>query len=258
MFGNGATDIYRRFVTRGLTVLMSKTTINAQRQLGVLVAENPRYASVFESFDIDYCCGGDVTLERACLERDLDVETVREQLDSVERPSDDKQIGRDSPSILIDHIIETHHDYLREELPELRSLIGTVTRAHGENHPELRDVEAVFEELSEEMLRHIEEEEEDGFPIIEKLAAGEPLSDDAEATIRSEIEHFEEDHSATAELLDRIAELTDDYDLPDDACSAYRAMLDRLKTLEEDTHMHVHRENNILFPAAEELLTANE
>lgn len=74
--------------------------------------------------------------------------------------------------------------------------------------------------------------------------------------VRDELEHYEADHDETAEYLYRIAELTNGYEVPSDACPTYEATLSRLETLEEDTHMHVHRENNVLFEEAKSLLQA--
>lgn len=233
---------------------MSKTEqLDPDRQLGSLVAEEPRYASVFESFGIDFCCGGDSTLAEACATEGIEIEAVREALQEVEN-TETEHDDWESPSELIDHIVEVHHDFLREELPELESLVETVARVHGDNHPELRTVAEIVPELADEMRTHITEEEEDGFPIIRKLDEGTGLSSDEVATLREEIEQFEDDHEATADRLDRIAELTNGYEVPDDACPSYRSMLARLEDLERNTHMHVHKENNVLFSEAESML----
>ena len=153
-------------------------------------------------------------------------------------------------------MISAHHDYLREELPVLGSLIEKVNGVHGENHPELRDVEAEFRNLAAEMHDHIDEEEQELFPVVGRLDRGESLADEEATRLREAVWTFEEDHTATADRLDRIAELTDGYAVPEDACPSYRSMLDRLERLERDTHMHVHKENNVLFPRAEEQLSA--
>lgn len=236
---------------------MTGETIQAERSLAGIVRETPAAASVFESFDIDYCCGGDQSLEAACDEEDVDVEMVREQLAEAQKEDDTEHDEWETPGELVDNIVAVHHEYLREELPELESLIDTVSRVHGENHPELHELGELFPELAEEMRTHIVEEEEDGFPIIEKLDRGESLTDDEVETLNEEIEHFEDDHDETAEMLERIEELTNGYEVPDDACPSYRAMLARLEELEEDTHMHVHKENNVLFPEAEALLQSD-
>ncbi|MXR52943.1 iron-sulfur cluster repair di-iron protein [Halovenus sp. WSH3] len=230
------------------------TDIDPERELGALVAEQPQYARVFESFDLDYCCGGDESLATACAKEDLSVEEVREALRDID--DGDDQPEWETPSELVEYIVETHHEYLREELPDLEELVETVSRVHGDDHPELREVDSLFPDLAEEMREHIAEEEEEGFPIIRKLDRGEELSADERATLRAELDHYESDHEETAARLDRIAELTNGYEVPDDACPSYRSMLARLEDLEEDTHMHVHRENNVLFPEVESMVDA--
>ncbi|NHN49158.1 iron-sulfur cluster repair di-iron protein [Halostella sp. JP-L12] len=234
---------------------MTETSLDPDRRLGELVTEAPELARALESLGIDYCCGGDRTLAEACAEADLDLSTVRERLADARRTDADERIERESLSALVDDIVSTHHEYLRDELPQLEELVRKVRSVHGENHPELREVESEFIALSEEMRTHTEEEETDAFPVVEKLDRGEPL-DGAEAeTLRETFEDLEADHDETAARLERIADLTDDYAVPDDACPSYRSMLDRLEALERDTHMHVHKENNVLFEEAEKRLS---
>lgn len=209
---------------------------------------------MFESFGIDYCCGGDQTLEEACIEEGIEVATVRERLIEARKENDVEHGDWETPTELVDHIVETHHEYLRDELPEMESLVATVSRVHGDNHPELDELVELFPDLADDLRTHISEEEADGFPIIKKFDRGKSLTDDESETLKSELEHFEDDHEETAEMLERIGELTNGYVVPDDACPSYRAMLARLEELEQNTHMHVHKENNVLFPMVEEQL----
>jgi len=232
------------------------TDIDANRTLASIVEETPAYARAFESLGLDYCCGGDQTLADACEEARLDVDDVRDRLAEA-RDYDDGNTDDyewDDLVDLADHVVETHHDYLREELPKLGDIVETVAEVHGESHSELRDVETEFRELAAEMREHIDEEEEELFPVVGKLDSGEPLSTDETGRLREAIRTFEEDHAATADRLERIAELTDDYAVPEDACPSYRSMLNRLEHLERDIHMHVHKENNVLFEHADEQL----
>ena len=230
--------------------------IDPETQLGTLVREHPEFASVFESLGIDYCCGGDATLAQACADEELAVETVREKLR--EARSDDATGTDDweSLSALVDDIVESHHDFLRAELPSLERTVRKVARVHGDSHPELREVESTFLELKEEITHHIEDEEENVFPELERLDDGAALTADDEARIREAITHLEDEHDATGANLERLRELTDDYAVPEDACTSYRNMLDRLQLLEENTHLHIHKENNVLFPDATERLAA--
>lgn len=232
---------------------MQQTTVDPDAQLGELVASNPEYARVFESLDVDYCCGGDKSLATACEEAGLALETVHERLDVAEDDGDGEPEW-DSPTQLANVIVWEHHRPLRRRLSELEALVAKVADVHGDTHPELRDVEREVTELVDDMFHHIDDEEQNAFPIIKKLDTGTELTAAEREHIEDEIEHLEEEHAETAARLERINDLTDGYAVPEDACASYRSMLDRLADLERDTHMHVHRENNVLFPKAEALL----
>jgi len=234
------------------------TEIDPNSTLASLVEESPACARVFESLGLDYCCGGDQTLATACEKERLDVDDICDRLAEARDRSDGDAADHEWNDLgdLADHVVDAHHDYLREELPKLGDIVKTVADVHGENHPELRDVEAEYRELTAEMREHIDEEEEELFPVVGKLDRGERLSPDEAERLREAIRTFEEDHAATADRLERIAELTDDYAVPEDACPSYQSMLERLDHLERDTHMHVHKENNVLFEHAGERLAA--
>lgn len=232
---------------------MSKT-VSPERSVGALVRENPAYADVFESVGIDYCCGGDKTLGDACEEASVDVDEVRQRL--AEAPTEEgNETEPESLSETVEDIVSEHHQYLREELPALEGLVRKVARVHEESHPELQEVKQEYLDLAEEMKRHIDEEEDELFPVVERLDRGEALTDDERSRLRSAIDEMEEDHDETAERLERLEELTDGYSVPDDGCASYRAMLERLEALEHDTHRHVHKENNVLFTEAEQRLS---
>jgi regulator of cell morphogenesis and NO signaling len=232
-------------------------TIDPATSLGLLVRENPEFASVFESLGIDYCCGGDASLERACEETDLELRSVLDRLaDAQSSGSDGTSASAESLSELVDDVVETHHDYLQSELPSLERVVRKVARVHGDSHPELHEVESQFLNLKEEVTHHIEDEEENVFPELVTLDGETPPADADEEAIREAIDHLESEHDAAASSLERIRDLTDGYEIPDDACTSYRNMLDRLRMLEKDMHQHVHKENNVLFPEAEERLAA--
>lgn len=239
---------------------MEPTGHRLQDRSGLLRAPGgvgARTRPFFESFDIDFCCIGDRPLADACAAAGVDEDAEREALADA-RPEEDREEASDweTPSELIDHIVTRHHEPTREELSALDELVGKVRRVHGENHPELSDVEREFDALAAEMREHTAEEESEVFPVIEKLDAGESVDAGERETLRAAIDDLEDDHEETAERLERLSELTDGYAVPPDACTSYRSMLERLHALERDTHMHVHKENNVLFPAVEERLLA--
>ncbi len=227
------------------------TVLSPDAHVADLVLDQPGRARVFERHGIDYCCGGRTPLASACAERGLDVRAVLDELDTAPVPADEPDWATASLAELSAHIVDEHHAYLREELPLLRALVDKVVRAHGDRHPELRDVCWTFAALADELEHHLFEEEEQVFPAVAALESGAP----AEA-LDEPLRHMEHEHEQVAAGLVRLRTLTRDYEPPAGACNSYRSMLDRLQTLERDTHRHVHKENNILFPRARALRPA--
>lgn len=231
------------------------TVIDTDRTLATLVTDHPSLARDLERLGLDYCCGGDRTLAEACRERGLDPATTADALAAA--VADDP--GREDwatmgPAALADHIERTHHAYLWRELPRIQALADKVTAVHGERHPELAEVRDRFGELRADLEPHLTREERVLFPLIRRLAGGEggphgemPLP--CGGSLRNPISVMLADHDRAGELLDRLRTLTDGYAPPADGCASYRAYYQALAELEADTHLHVHKENNLLFPA---------
>lgn len=231
------------------------THLDLTETVGTWVARHPQTSRVFESLQIDYCCGGGKSLEEACWERQLDPQQVHARLE--EAVEKEEEPGEDwlqaSLTELCDHIERTHHAYLRQELPRLAAMIDKVVDAHGEAHPELSEVRQVFRALRGELEPHMFKEERVLFPAIRQLEESGGTASFPFGTVGNPIGVMEQEHDHAAKALSRLRWLTNDYELPADACNTYRAMLDGLRQLEADMHRHVHKENNILFPRAARL-----
>lgn len=192
---------------------MKNTTpsaIDPETELGQLVRRHPEFASVFESIGLDYCCGGDEPLEQACTENDLEVQSVLKRLQAAQS-TDRTESEYESLSALVDDIVETHHEYLRSELPSLERVVRKVVRVHGDSHPELHDIESEFLDLSDEVTHHISDEEENVFPEVLKLEEEMALTETERERIREATDHLESEHEAAASHLERIRELSNDY-----------------------------------------------
>lgn len=227
---------------------LSKDTPVAQ-----LVTDRPARARVFERLDIDYCCGGDHTLADACHKKNLDPDTVVQMLDAVTDAEPPPSTNWSDASLgdLIDHIVSTHHEYLRRELPRLEQLLIQVTQAHSAQSPWLEPVLEIFQTLRLDLETHMVSEEERVFPSIRAL---EPTGDAGEVDLDEDgIENMIDEHDDTGAALERLRERTNDYTPPENACPKFRAALDGLRELEADLHRHVHKENNVLFPRARSL-----
>jgi regulator of cell morphogenesis and NO signaling len=234
-------------------------TIDLQANVGELVRQVPNRARVFESHKIDYCCGGKVSLARACEKRGIEAGEVLKQLAANDTAARDQPIvDADAMTLteLADHIEQTHHAYLREELPRLEFMTEKVSRVHGDKEPRLLQVREAFVALKAELEPHMMKEERVLFPIIRQLEASTTTPEFHCGSVANPIRQMEHEHDQAGDALAIIREATDDFVPPEWACNTYRAMIDTLEKLEADMHQHIHKENNVLFPKAIELETA--
>ncbi len=226
-----------------------------QTQIGQIVAERPQTARILELVGIDYCCGGQMTLEDAAAAQKVDASQLLSALMVVGMPTTEgehRDWQKAEMSELIEHIVSTHHVWLRRELPPLTETTETVRRVHGNSHPELDDIAATLGRIREAVLPHLDEEEQHLFPALRELAKGKPS-----ANIHQQLAAMRTDHDSLGEDLHLMRELTNGFVVPADACAKYREMLTGLAALERDMHQHVHLENNVVLPRAQRLL-ANE
>lgn len=227
---------------------MTALDIDINDTLADLVSDNPLRASVLERWNLDYCCHGATRLADACAERELDPDAVVAELLDVQ-PAPSVTWSSLPPGELADHIEETHHAYLHHELPRLSALVAKVAAVHGERHPELHDIQQTYEELRADFEPHLLKEERVLFPMIRELAGATEVPEFHCGTLRNPIAVMMAEHDRAGELLGKLRELTADYRAPNDACASYRVLFGALARLEGDTHLHVHKENNVLFPA---------
>ncbi len=231
-------------------------SLNLQSTVGQWVAQHPQLSRLFESLKIDYCCGGGVALEDACRGRNLDPEQVLRQMEEAAQtpvPEDAGDWTNASLAALCDNIEQTHHAYLKTELPRLGAIVDKVAQVHGANHSELREVQTTFVALRNELEPHMFKEERILFPAIRQLEQASSQPAFPFGTVANPIRMMEFEHDHAGDALDRMRVLTHEYQPPAEACNTYRAMLEGLRELEQNMHIHVHKENNILFPRAIEL-----
>lgn len=234
--------------------------VDTSKTVGELALELPHAARVFERVGIDYCCGGRQTLEQACRNAKLQIEKVLDSLTNEERPSA-SALNRDwqdrSLAELIEHIVSTHHVYLRGEMPRLRDLLAKVCGVHGERHPELLSIRNVFSGLSQELSMHMMKEEQILFPHIAEMesaaSSGRGMPEPMFGTVENPVRMMVAEHDSAGQALRDIREASQGFTLPEDACTSYRALYQALQELEADLHQHIHLENNLLFPRTVEL-----
>jgi regulator of cell morphogenesis and NO signaling len=231
-----------------------ETTQTSTLTLGEFVHRNYRTASVFEKYSLDFCCRGGRTVEEACAEKGVDANVVKAELSVLEAEVRDPQqdnVPRQM-DLLVDHIVTTHHAYVRDMIPVIQRHAEKVASVHGTNHPEMIRVAAIFLQVSAELSQHMLKEEKILFPIIAALAAAGRNGRDAHTppfrSVAAPIRMMEEEHRAAGDALYEIRSLTKEYSPPEDACTTFRVLLKELADFEFDLHRHVHLENGILFP----------
>lgn len=225
-------------------------TITSNSLVKDIVNELPKTSDVFKKNRIDFCCGGNIPLSVAVTQNNLNLDTLLDELKVVfekyENTEKDVEVWTNSDSTtIINHVISNYHRVSEEELTMLSPYVTKVSRVHGDNHPELITVYELFYEFKKELMEHMTKEEEVVFPLIKQLADG--TVENREEAIALIVE-LEKEHDHAGEILRQIRAVTSDYSLPLDACGTYRLVYARLEALEGLTFMHVHLENNILFP----------
>ena len=237
---------------------MSLSTTKTVRDLAV---EFPGATRIFEKFGIDYCCGGNKSLEEACAASSLTADEVLDSLklaEETERATEKDRNWKEEPlADLIAHIKGTHHKYTREEIARLGRLFAKVCSVHGKNHPELEHVRAAFSGLAQELSTHMMKEEMVLFPYIvrmeEAVIEKEPVLPPPFGTVQNPVAMMMHEHDSAGDALRAMRQASAGYTPPGDACISFQTLYKALANFETDLHQHIHLENNILFPRAIEM-----
>ena len=239
---------------------MPTTTATTVRDIALA---EPASLRVFEQYGIDYCCGGRRPLEEACVARNVSPADVMAAIEAASNAAPEPAVNWQNASFedLIAHINDTHHVYLRRELPRLKELASKVIAKHGTKHPEVAVAGSILAQLSDELLDHLMKEEVVLFPYILQMERSKQHKDAAPhacfASVSQPINMMLFEHDTAGDALAKLRQVTSSYALPADACPTFHAFYLGLQELEQDLHLHIHKENNILFPRAEALETSN-
>jgi len=228
---------------------MEKNNLES-RKIGDIVTDNFKASEVFKKYGIDFCCGGNVPLKQACVEKKIDIEVLSQELmELAEQPPDAAHNFKEwNLGFLCDYIVNTHHQTVAKLLPQVLAYTRKIADVHGSHHPELLQIATLFSQINDELVPHLKNEEELLFPAIKDvLKTGSAQSKE---TIKSEIARMSKEHEFAGEAMDKINKLSSGYQLPGDACNSYMVAFKLLEQFEDDLHIHVHLENNIVYPRA--------
>jgi regulator of cell morphogenesis and NO signaling len=233
-------------------------TASPERTVRDIALENPASLRVFESIGIDYCCGGKKSLAAACEQIQVPVDRVLSLLASSGEPAGDAGAWNHAPlSQLTRHIVDRHHGYVRQETPRIDSLLSKVISRHGTTQPHLSRLRDVFAALAQELTAHMFKEEQVLFPYIEQMEAAAQqkrrIPRAGFGSVKRPVAMMTAEHDLAGQFLAQLRELTNGYELPAGACLTFSGMYQALAEFERDLHLHIHLENNILFPRAIEM-----
>ena len=226
--------------------------IRKDYSLGEVVTVYPAVVKKFNDMELDYCCGGNKSLELALKEKGIDVDKFVEDLNKEfkEFKFENSQYvdwREKSSEELIRHIVETHHGETFRLLKEIDPLMVKVFRVHFSHDPELlMKVHSLFGKLKCELEEHLLKEENILFPLMIKYDQAKDEKEKKE--IEEDIRIIVNEHEAAGDILKELAEVTDDYKVPEWGCISFKLLYDYLHDLEKDLFIHIHKENNILFP----------
>jgi len=226
--------------------------INKNQSLGEVVSIFPGAAEIFNRYKIDYCCGGHDTLAGALEEIPIDNDKVIYELNNeyekfIKSNSEYKDWRKEKPSALIRHIVQTHHDFTKNQIKEIDTLLFKVLKVHFKLHSEeLLKVHRNFGSLKTEIEEHLIKEEENLFPLIEKY---EMTKDDSDLSkIQQTIKDTEDEHDAAGNIIKELEKITRDFNAPEGACNSFKLVYTKLHDLEKDLFIHIYLENSVLFP----------
>ncbi|MBK7391057.1 MAG: iron-sulfur cluster repair di-iron protein [Bacteroidetes bacterium] len=222
--------------------------------VGEIASQLPESQTIFEKYHIDYCCGGKQTLLAACEVRNIPVEKVLNELQSI----DNEKIGGGNPVQLpplelIEYIQDKHHQYIRSAGPVIMEMFDKVVQKHAGEYPFLSNLSSLFYELHVDLLQHMLKEEKVLFPAIRQLmGAGKPddLKIPEGMKLDFPVNNMELEHDRAGRLMEEMRKVSDNYRLPEDSCITWQNLYRHIDAFEKDLHRHVHLENNVLFPFA--------
>jgi len=229
-----------------------------EKTLAEIVTDNIRAAVIFEEFGLDFCCNGNRSLKSACVEKNVDVQKIINELSSISvNENGSLNVNDWQLDFLVDYIINNHHQYVRRMIPVISLHADKVASVHGENHPATLKIADLYLTVREELEGHMMKEERILFPQIKQMVLTQKENSQffppPFGTIQNPIKMMELEHTNAGDAMHQIRELSKNYSHPEDACNTFKALYSELKEFEEDLHKHIHLENNILFPKSIEL-----
>ena len=229
--------------------------ITEENTVAEVVTNNIKTADVFKKYGIDFCCGGGISIKKACEKNNISYAELEKELSTINNPiSNVNNYDAWKLVFLIDHIVNIHHKYVEESTQIILQYVAKVAKVHGHHYTEVLEINKLFNEVAKELASHMKKEELILFPFIKKLAKADKEGVIAAiphfGSVNNPIKMMEEEHENAGDIFKEIKQLSNNYTPPKEACNTFKALYAKLDEFEQDLHQHIHLENNILFPKA--------
>ena len=231
-------------------------TLQLTDTVGAFAAKDYHNTKVFRQLGINFGYTGNKSLEEASKEAGVAIEQVKVALEqnSLPKPTPAQEFTKWEIDALVDYIINTHHSYAKENAVIIYDLAQNVANRHSEKHPELTELVTALFFFLHDLLNHLKKEEQILFPnirqLVKKKSCGEGITYSTFGFIKESVMGMKKEHLAAGSELKLFRKLTNDYLLPADACISYICLFEKMKEFENDLFLHLHLEDNILFPKA--------
>lgn len=223
--------------------------ITKEKTVAEVVTENMGADHVFSKYNIDFCCGGNVTLEKACEEKGIAFEVLKKEIETVANIiNNDTNFNEMDVVSLMDYAKNVYHNYFNEKTPLILQLAFKVAEVHWSNHKEVVEINNLFNKVVPELNEQIATEEKKLFPVIKKLIEQNNKEQIELEPLTKIILNIENVHKQIGSVFKSIAKLTNNYTPPNDACNTYKSLYINLQEFEQKIHNYLHFEKNILFP----------
>lgn len=227
-----------------------------EKTVAQIVASDMRTATIFKKYGIDFCCGGGKPVAEACKGTNIDAQTIFNEIEMLDAEKADRNFNTMELDVLANHILETHHVYIKESTPIIMQFAEKVANVHGDHNPENIAIAKLFKEVAMELEQHLMKEEGILFPHIINMAIANRNGENIQVpfgSVQHPIRMMEHEHDVAGDIMKKIEELSNNFTPPSHACNTYKALYHHLKEFQDDLHIHIHLENNILFPKAIEM-----
>lgn len=211
-------------------------------------------AKIFESYKIQYYCNSNQLLNEVLEEKEIE-KFISALEKTIESTKDQKNISNKNLIELSEYIVLVHHTYVRKTLQEIATKRKKLTEK--QSFENMGEVDRLLELLSKDMIMHMEKEERILFPLIKYLVDTERFHEKPKTrnygTVINPIRQMLFEHETALEIIGKINDLLNTIINVETNKVELQQFISLINEFESDLHLHIHLENNILFPKTIEL-----